>query len=105
VWAEDAFLLRQAIAHYAGGEAERRAAPRNHRRASAKSDRREAQNRLNEITDDTKSINLLFKYAQRRCTILVRHYWPEIQAVRRAAFAILTVLRLHLEGCRRYRAT
>jgi ATP-dependent Zn protease len=94
VWAEDAFLLRHAIAHYAGGEAERRAAPSewNDRRAGAKSDRREAQDRINEITDDAKSISLLFKYAKRRCAVLVEHYWPEIQAVAAALLESQTLL-------------
>jgi hypothetical protein len=82
IFAEDAFLLRHAIADYAGAEAVRRAAPRRKDwKRGAESDYREAAFRLNEITEDAKSIDLLFKYAQRRCTLLVKHYWPEIQAV------------------------
>jgi hypothetical protein len=85
LFAEDAFLLRHAIADYAGAEAVRRAAPRlKNWKAGAENDYREATFRLNEITEDPESVDLLFKYAQRRCELLVAHYWPEIQAVARA---------------------
>jgi hypothetical protein len=94
VWAEDAFLLRHAIAYYAGGEAEQRAAPSewNDWKAGAESDRREAQDHINQITDDAESIDLLFKYAKRRCAVLVEHYWPEIQAVAEALLGSRTLL-------------
>lgn len=85
LFAEDAFLLRHAIADLAGAEATRRAAPkRKDWKAGAESDYREAAFRLNDITEDGQSIDLLFKYAHRRCALLVEHYWPEIQAVARA---------------------
>lgn len=81
-WAEDAFWLRHAIADYAGAEAARRWKPRRKTwRAGADSDYREAADRINQITTDVESIDLLFKYAKRRCAILVEHYWPEITAV------------------------
>jgi hypothetical protein len=81
-FAEEAFLLRHAIANYAGAEAVRRWKPRRKTwRNGATDDYRRAVDRINQITSDTASIDLLFKYAQRRCRILVAHYWPEISAV------------------------
>lgn len=82
LFAEDAFLLRHAIADYAGAEAVRRAIPRRKDwKAGAESDYRQAAFRIGDITTDVKSIDLLFKYAQRRCQVLVEHYLPEIKAV------------------------
>lgn len=85
LWAQDAFLLRHAIANYAGAEAVRRWKPRRRNwEAGAESDYREATYRINEITPDAESIDLLFKYARRRCAILVENYWPEITGHREA---------------------
>jgi ATP-dependent Zn protease len=79
IYAEDAFLLRHAIADYAGAEAEKRSNPVLDWKAER--DEREATDRLNDITTDAESIDLLFKYAHRRCALLVEHYWPEIMAM------------------------
>jgi hypothetical protein len=80
--AGDAFLLRHAIADYAGAEAVRRWKPRRKNwRDGADSDYRNATYRINDITSDAESIDLLFKYAERRCYLLVEHYWPEISAL------------------------
>jgi ATP-dependent Zn protease len=86
LFAEDAFQLRHAIAAYAGAEAERRVGPEHLQaiEAGAQSDYQDAATRITEITLDPESIDLLDKYAQRRCTFLVEHYWPEIQAVANA---------------------
>ena len=82
LFAEDAFYLRHAIANYGGAEAGRRLDPqRADWRAGADSDYREASARINAITDDAQSLELLFKYAARRCELLVEYYWPEITAV------------------------
>jgi hypothetical protein len=80
--AEDAFLLRHAIAYYAGAEAERRHNPRlKDWKAMAEEDERKAAYRVSEISMDDECIDLLLKYARRRCVLLVENYWPEITAV------------------------
>jgi hypothetical protein len=80
--AEDAFHLRHAITCYAGAEAVRRWKPRRKDwRAGASNDYSVAIDRVNEITADEESCDLLFKYAMRRCAVLVEHYWPEITVV------------------------
>jgi len=82
LYAEDAFLLRHAIADYAGAEALRRWDPaRADWRDGADSDYDSAIDRINQITQDAESIKLLFKLARRRCQVLVEYYWPEIGAV------------------------
>jgi len=78
--AEESFFLRHAIGCYAGAEAVRRWGAR-HWLSGAENDYREACYHMNDITDDEKSVDLLFELAQRRCEILVRNYWPEIKAV------------------------
>jgi hypothetical protein len=50
-------------------------------RAGADDDHRNAADAVNRITTDDEAIDLLFKLAQRRATILVGHYWPEINTV------------------------
>jgi hypothetical protein len=73
LYAEDAFLLRHAIANYAGAEAVRHWKPRRKNwRDGADTDYEDAVDRINEITSDPESIDLLYKYAKRRCQLLVR---------------------------------
>ncbi len=88
--AEEAFLLRHAIGCYAGEEAMRRAGVRNPR-VGAESDDYDAVSAVNRITDDAKSIDLLYPLARRRCAILVKHYWPEIKAVAAALLSKRTL--------------
>jgi hypothetical protein len=47
-------------------------------KVGADDDYRQAAYRINDITDDAESIDLLYSYARRRCVLLVEHYWPEI---------------------------
>jgi hypothetical protein len=83
--AEEAFWLRHAIAWYAGAEAVRQLMPKYPAPAAgAGNDEYNAVQALNEITRDDESIDLLFKLAKRRCTVLVEHYRPEIKAIARA---------------------
>jgi hypothetical protein len=82
LFAEDAFLLRHAIADLAGAEAVRRWKPRRKNwKAGSESDYRSASDRINAITRDAESVDLLHKYAYRRCTVLVEHYWSEISVI------------------------
>jgi hypothetical protein len=80
--AEDAFMLRHAIACYAGAEAVRQLR-RSHPDpdAGAEDDFCSAVDYINRITDDAESIDLYFKLAKRRCAVLVEHYSPEIEAL------------------------
>ena len=78
--APEEFWLRHAVACYAGAEAVRRAGyPRW--KEGADSDYRGAIDVLSRITSDNRSIDLLTVAAKRRCLLLVKYYWPEIQAV------------------------
>jgi len=74
------FWLRHAVAMYAGAEAERQLGAENWL-AGAGDDYRNATDAINRITDDGDSIDMLFKLAKRRATLLVRYYWSEITAV------------------------
>lgn len=82
LFAEDAFWLRHAMACYAGAEAVRQLRP-NHPEpeAGAADDFHNAAIAINKITMDEASIDLYFKLAERRCTVLVEHYAPEIEAL------------------------
>jgi ATP-dependent Zn protease len=80
LYAEDAFWLRHAIAMYAGAEASRRAGKEDWR-AGADNDYYNAEDAINQITDDEESIRCLYNLAMRRAVVLVEHYWPEIEAL------------------------
>lgn len=82
--AEEAFLLRRAIARYAGAEAIRQLMPEEPEPdAGADSDERWAHFAISQITDDPQSIDLFSALAKRRCVLLVEHYRPEIAAIAR----------------------
>jgi ATP-dependent Zn protease len=85
--AEDAFFLRHAIACYAGAEAVRQLRPDRDAGPGADSDFQDAVDYINQIADDPDSIDLYFKLAKRRCTVLVEHYAPEIEALAAALLA------------------
>lgn len=79
--AYDSFLIRHAIADYAGAEALRHSGCSTWK-DGAQSDFDSAVDRVNEICgDDEESCKALFAYVKRRCAILVDHYFPEIEAV------------------------
>ncbi len=82
LYAEDAFLLRHAIADYAGVEAVQQLRPAYPSPgAGAEHDFRQADDRVKTITGDDESIDLYLKLAKRRCVLLVEHYRLEIEAV------------------------
>jgi hypothetical protein len=80
LFAEDAFLLRRAIVWTAGGAAVRQAGERNWMRGAV-DDHYEAEECLRSITDDQESLDIYRALAKRRTSVLVEHYWPEIEAV------------------------
>jgi ATP-dependent Zn protease len=80
-YAEDAYYLRHAVGYYAGAEAIRQIRPQDEAEAGADSDMREAEDAVGRITDDPESFDLYVALAKRRCTLLVDHYRPEIEAV------------------------
>lgn len=81
IYAEDAFWLRHAIAYYAGAEAVRQIRPQDDAETGAEHDNRWAAIAIGKITADPQSSDLYFALARRRCTVLVEHYRPEIEAV------------------------
>jgi len=52
----------------------------------------ERRQAINKITDDPASIRLLFALARRRCTVLVAHYRPEVEAVAAALLRTPTLI-------------
>jgi hypothetical protein len=95
----EAVYLRYAMVCYAGAEAVRQLIPAHpDPDGGAGQDERDAAEFItHQIGGGAKSIDLLFLLAQRRCTLLVEHYQPEIQAV---ASALETELTLSAKGAR-----
>ena len=81
--AGEAAYLRYAMVYYAGAEAIRQLIPTDpDPDAGASSDERYADKVIrHHIGGDTRSKDLLFSLARRRCALLVEHYQPEIQAL------------------------
>jgi hypothetical protein len=96
----EAIYLRHAMVCYAGAEAVRQLIPSDpDPDAGASIDQRDAAKFIrHHIGGDAGSIEFLFSLAKRRCSLLVEHYQPEIEAL---AGALETELMLSAKDARR----